>query len=52
MPEAGFRTGRAAILQRFLEKPTLYFTIEGVEKFEAQARSNIAAEIDQLTASL
>lgn len=49
VPDADFRSGRTAILQRFLEREALFFTAAGRELFEAQARSNLAREIVQLS---
>lgn len=43
-----FRTGRARILSGFLERDQLYFTAAGRAAFEAAARRNIAAELEQL----
>ena len=49
VPEALFRAARRGILERFLERPTLYFSDWGRERFEAGARSNIAASITALS---
>ena len=49
VPEALFRAARRGILERFLERPTLYFSDWGHERFEARARSNIAASIAALS---
>ncbi len=44
-----FRTGRAAILERFLERPHLYFgTNDRTQQREQQARRNLLAEIQFL----
>lgn len=43
-----FRSGRSAVLQMFLDRPQLFFTAAGRNRFEAQARRNLAAEIDVL----
>ena len=51
VPEADFRTGRAAVLRRFLERPTIYRTAYGREHWEDAARANIAAEIEVLESS-
>lgn len=48
VPEAEFRTGRAAVLRRFLERPTIYRTPYGREHWEDAARANIAAEVTVL----
>lgn len=47
-----FRTGRAAILQTFLDRDALYFTAAGRARFEVQARVNLAAEIAELSAGV
>ncbi len=49
VPEALFRAARRGILERFLERPTLYFSDWGRDRFEARARSNIAASIAALS---
>ena len=46
-----FRATRAAILRRFLERQSLYFTPELVAKWEAPARANLARSIARLTSS-
>jgi predicted metal-dependent HD superfamily phosphohydrolase len=48
VPEAEFRSGRAAVLRRFLDRPTIYRTPYGREHWEDAARANIAAEIEAL----
>lgn len=48
VPEPLFRAARRGILERFLERPTLYFSAWGRERFEARARSNLAASIATL----
>jgi predicted metal-dependent HD superfamily phosphohydrolase len=48
VPEALFRAARRGILERFLERPTLYFSDWGLDRFEARARSNVAASIAAL----
>lgn len=48
VPEALFRAARRGILERFLERPTLYFSDWGRDRFEARARSNVAASIAAL----
>jgi predicted metal-dependent HD superfamily phosphohydrolase len=45
VPEDLFRAARRGILERFLERPTLYFSDWGRDRFEARARSNVAASI-------
>lgn len=46
-----FCTGRSQILQTFLQRPTLYRTPFFQERFEAQARTNLAASLINLTRS-
>lgn len=47
-PDFLYKPGRKKVLQQFLEKPRIFHTSYFYEKFEAQARSNIAAEIASL----
>ncbi len=49
--EADFRAGRAKVLRRFLDRPTIYHTAHGCEHWEAAARANIATEIASLERS-
>ncbi len=49
--EADYRAGRSAVLKKFLDKPQLYFTAEMRDRFEAQARKNIAMEIHSLSST-
>lgn len=44
-----FGTGRAQILQRFLQRPTLYRTPFFQERFEDQARTNLLSSLANLT---
>jgi len=44
VPDEAFRTGRDAILRRFLERPRLYFTEGFSSRFEAKARANMTME--------
>jgi len=46
-----FCTGRAQILQSFLQRPTLYRTTVFQARFEAQARANLAASLANLSQS-
>jgi predicted metal-dependent HD superfamily phosphohydrolase len=46
--EADFRAGRAKVLRRFLDRPTIYRTPHGREHWEAAARANLATEIASL----
>lgn len=48
MPDADFRAGRAAVLHSFADRPTLFFTAAGHDLWEAQARANIARELEAL----
>ncbi|WP_439477414.1 HD domain-containing protein [Brevundimonas sp.] len=50
VPEPLYRAGRAAILKRFLESGLLFADPVWAERFEAQARANLAREIAALTA--
>lgn len=43
-----FSTKRAEILERFLARPQLYHTQPCFDRFEAQARANLRASIEQL----
>lgn len=45
-----YKTERARILRNFLTRENIYFTTIMREKFAKQARSNVAAEIAELTA--
>jgi predicted metal-dependent HD superfamily phosphohydrolase len=51
VPESDFRRGRAAILQRFLDRPRIYTTDYFHGKYEAAARANLRRSIDGLTRS-
>jgi predicted metal-dependent HD superfamily phosphohydrolase len=46
--EEDFRAGRAKVLRRFLDRPTIFHTAHGREHWEAAARANITAEIASL----
>jgi predicted metal-dependent HD superfamily phosphohydrolase len=48
VPEVDFRTGRAAVLRRLLDRPTIYRTAYGREHWEDAARVNMAAELAAL----
>ena len=48
IPDDNFRRGRAAILRRFLERPTVFHTDIGRSRWESAARSNIQNEIAKL----
>lgn len=49
VPEAEYRSGRAKVLQQFLDRPKLYQTPDCRDRYEAQARSNLEQKITQLT---
>ena len=40
-----WRTGRAAVLEEFLDRPTIYSTPTARERWETRARANLAAEL-------
>ncbi len=48
VPEPAFRTGRKAVMQRFLEAPVLFPHPAFRARLEANARANIAREIASL----
>ncbi|HEY0846331.1 MAG TPA: hypothetical protein VGE12_13265 [Noviherbaspirillum sp.] len=48
VPEQEYRSGRAAVLKRLIERPALYRTPEMAERYEARARRNIAWELQEL----
>jgi len=43
-----WRVGRAAVLQAFLDRPTIFATSTGRERWEARARANLTAELAAL----
>lgn len=45
---AGWRVGRAAVLDHLLARPALYSTAPGRRRWEARARANIASELAAL----
>lgn len=45
VPEAAYRTGRSAVLQKFLLRPQLYGTKLIRHRYEAQARENLQWEL-------
>ncbi len=49
VPEALFRGARAAILDRFLERPRIYASEEFFSRFEQQARENISRELSGMS---
>jgi predicted metal-dependent HD superfamily phosphohydrolase len=46
--DEAWRTGRAAVLVRFLDRPTIFVTDAGRERWEARARANLGAELAEL----
>lgn len=48
VPEHAYRSGRAAILRRFLARPALFFTPPMAARFEFRARQNIEQELREL----
>jgi predicted metal-dependent HD superfamily phosphohydrolase len=48
VPEADYRAGRAAVLERFLAAPRIYYTQMMFEEGEQRARANLRAELTQL----
>jgi predicted metal-dependent HD superfamily phosphohydrolase len=48
VPDADFRLGRAAVLDRFLRREALYLSSWGRERFESQARRNLARSLTAL----
>ena len=50
VPDEMYRTGRAAVLRRFLATPVIYPDAEYRLRYEAQARANMAREIERLEA--
>ncbi|MEL6529402.1 MAG: hypothetical protein AAGK01_03230 [Pseudomonadota bacterium] len=45
VPDAAFREGRATVLRHFEQRDQLYFSAWGKDRFEAQARSNLARSL-------
>jgi predicted metal-dependent HD superfamily phosphohydrolase len=45
-----WRTGRRAVLRSFLDRPAIYRTIAGRERWEPRARINISTELSRLGA--
>jgi predicted metal-dependent HD superfamily phosphohydrolase len=46
--DADWRTGRVAVLKRFLDGATIYRTATGRERWELRARANLSAELADL----
>lgn len=51
VPSALYQAGRAQVLERFLQRPCIYFTPEFASQFEDLARSNLKRECLALTSS-
>ena len=51
VPDADFRAGRAAILRRILDRPTIYRTATARRRWQEPARHNLATELAALTAT-
>jgi len=47
VPEADFRTGRAAVLQGFLDRPALYFSAPFRAAYEDRARDNLRRSLQR-----
>jgi predicted metal-dependent HD superfamily phosphohydrolase len=50
VPDAAYRAGRAAVLERFLTRAAIFPDPRFAERYEARARENIAREIASLRA--
>jgi predicted metal-dependent HD superfamily phosphohydrolase len=48
VPDADYRAGRAAVLQKFLDAPRIYNTEIMFEEAERRARANLRAELETL----
>jgi predicted metal-dependent HD superfamily phosphohydrolase len=48
VPDDEWRTGRAAVLTGFLDRPTIYSTPSARGRWEARARANLTAELASL----
>jgi predicted metal-dependent HD superfamily phosphohydrolase len=46
--DADWRTGRAAVLRRFLARPAIYATATARDRWERRARANLVAELAAL----
>lgn len=49
VPDPEFASGRAAILERYVSRPTIYFGPVARELWEQRARDNLAAELEHLS---
>ncbi|MBV7265284.1 HD domain-containing protein [Erythrobacter ani] len=45
VPDDAFRTGRAKVLRHFSQRKRLYFSAWGQDRFESQARANLARSL-------
>jgi predicted metal-dependent HD superfamily phosphohydrolase len=48
VPHADYRRSRAAILERFVSRPTLFGTKPFIERYEPQARANLERALARL----
>lgn len=48
VPEPAYRAGRSQVLQRFLQRPQLFFTPVMAARFETRARQNLTWELRAL----
>ena len=48
VPDDAWRTGRRAVLRSFLDRPTIFHTHVGRDRWESQARTNISDELATL----
>ncbi len=51
VPDEGFRTARAGMLERFLARPQIYSTFTFRARYETPARENLARSIERLRRS-
>ena len=49
VPDAEYRTGRAAVLEHFLARPRLFWTDAMHEECDDRARENLRDELEQLS---
>lgn len=50
VPDDSYRTGRIDVMRKFIDREFIYYTSFFRDRYETQARANIAAEIKSLTA--
>lgn len=48
LDDAAWRAGRRAVLRSFLDRPAIFRTVAGRERWEARARINISSELSRL----